>query len=188
MLTPAEVEQFFRLMNMLQFFTNQQIKIFPNLKTLAKFLAEDIDTRVAVRDTLFENIDLIDAFVGANPGEFSDEDLEIALRWKDGHRTGTFFVERHQERHSIWIGSSDNKDVVYCVSGLSQLMEVLIPKYALPCYVEAVLLCFKGRIIYHGILRHHRISFGGGYRASLRETYLRAKQNGQLVESLDPGH
>ena len=188
MFTSAEEDQFFRVMYLLQFFTNQRLKILPKLTTLAKFMAEDIHTTVAVRNALYENIDLIDAFVEANPGDFSDEDLEIALGWKDGHRVGYFFVERHLKKHSIWIGENGNKDVVYCVSSLRYPMEETIPKYMLPFYVEAVLLAFKGRVIYDGILRPLSISFGGGYRARLRETYLRAKQNGQLIESLDPGH
>jgi hypothetical protein len=63
---------------------------------------------------------------------------------------------------------------------------VVIGRERLPVYVKTVLLPFKGRIIADGLLEPHPILFGGGITAELRETYLIAKQNNGIVESLEP--
>jgi hypothetical protein len=57
----------------------------------------------------------------------------------------------------------------------------------LPVWVQAVLLPFKGRIIYDGLLMSRNIIFGSGIRGDLNETYQTARQNGQIIESLEPG-
>jgi hypothetical protein len=57
----------------------------------------------------------------------------------------------------------------------------------LPVWVEAVLLPFKGRIIYDGLLISRNIMFGSGIRGNLNETYQAAKQAGNIIESLEPG-
>jgi hypothetical protein len=40
-------------------------------------------------------------------------------------------------------------------------------------------------MIYDGLLRSYNIFFGSGIKASLREEYLAAKQNGRIIESLE---
>jgi len=55
-----------------------------------------------------------------------------------------------------------------------------------PILVNTVLLPFKGRIIYDGIISAYRMFFGGGIKGELKEVYLTAKQNGRIVESLEP--
>ncbi|MEE9188292.1 MAG: hypothetical protein V3U36_02905, partial [Anaerolineales bacterium] len=51
---------------------------------------------------------------------------------------------------------------------------------------KAVLLPFKGKIIYDGILQGYNVSFGGGIRSDLKETYMTAKQNGRIIDSFEP--
>jgi hypothetical protein len=57
-------------------------------------------------------------------------------------------------------------------------------KSELPRLVKAVLLPFKGQIIYDGLLQGYNIFFGGGVRGNVKEIYLRAKQQGCIVENL----
>lgn len=64
-------------------------------------------------------------------------------------------------------------------------MESSIPREALPVYVKIVLLSFKGRIIYDGLFQPYQVYFGPGIRSGLRETYLTAKQNHRIIESLE---
>lgn len=184
-LQPDEVTQFYRIMHSLLFFVNQRKGISSEVSTLEEFVASGLDMKTASRNALYEDPELIEVFAKANPDHLCGEDIEIVRSWRKGHRRGNFFIERHLRKHSIWIGSGDDgNDTTFCVRGLSQPLDELIPKSALPHYVEAVLLPFKDHIVYDGFLGHHRISFGGSYRARLRETYMRAKQNGKLIESL----
>ena len=59
--------------------------------------------------------------------------------------------------------------------------------YPLPIFVKAILLPFKGRIIYDGLLEGYNILIGPGIHGDLNETYQRAKQAEKIIESLEPG-
>jgi len=56
----------------------------------------------------------------------------------------------------------------------------------LPTYLKTVLLPFKGKIIYDGLIEGYNLFMGSGISASLRNTYRAAKQQGKIIESLDP--
>jgi hypothetical protein len=71
--------------------------------------------------------------------------------------------------------------------GLYDALEEIIHKSRLPMYVRAVLLPFKDRIIYDGLFQSANVFFGGNITAELKEVYLSAKQNGEIIESLEPG-
>lgn len=61
----------------------------------------------------------------------------------------------------------------------------MIHKSYLPLYTKAVLLPFKGKIIYDGLMQSYNMSFGGGIKRSLKETYMKAKQNERIITSLE---
>ena len=52
--------------------------------------------------------------------------------------------------------------------------------------VQAVLLPFKGKIVYDGMLSFYNIYFGKGIRSGLNEAYMAAKQNDRIVTTLEP--
>jgi hypothetical protein len=119
--------------------------------------------------------------VRENPFAFSRDELSIVNSWKN-FISGEFFIERVTRKHAIFIG--ENK--VYGVLALAQPLEVVLSGQPLPVYVKTVLLPFKGKIIYDGLIESHNIIFGGGLMASFKNTYLAAKQQGKIIESLDP--
>ena len=54
----------------------------------------------------------------------------------------------------------------------------------LPVLTETVLLPFKGVIVYDGLMSSYNISFGGGIRRSLNESFKEAKVRHGIVTSL----
>ena len=56
----------------------------------------------------------------------------------------------------------------------------------LPVLVRTVLLPFKGRVVNDGIMQNSNIHFGGNFCRRLKEIYMTAKQNGRIIESLEP--
>jgi hypothetical protein len=52
--------------------------------------------------------------------------------------------------------------------------------------VQAVLLPFKGKIIYDGLMSGYNIYFGSGIRSDLNEVYMTAKQNRRIITTLEP--
>jgi hypothetical protein len=179
-LPKPEADRFFKLMWSLQFFVNQQQQIHPKAKTLEAYTALSSGEKLAVRDALYDNSALIDDYVKANPQGFSDDELAIVQRWKNCVR-GDFYIERFLKKYAIFIKGEE----VYGVLALYDPLDEIIPRAALPQYVKAVLLPYKGQIIYDGLLQGYSLFFGGGITGDLKEIYMTAKQNGRIIVSLE---
>ena len=110
--------------------------------------------------------------------EHSKEELEIVKGWKTFVR-GDFFIERILRNYVIFIQGKK----VYRVSPLNTPFEDIVP--FLPFYVRTVLLPFKGKIVYDGLLEGYNIYIGGGIKAQLKEVYMVAKQQGRIITRLD---
>jgi hypothetical protein len=135
-----------------------------------------------VRNSLYEHPELIDAFIAENPAQLSPEELSIIQSWKNFVKSD-FYIERFLKTGAICIGSGDR---VYLVQGLSNSIQEVLGELPLPIMVKTVLLSFKGRIVYDGLFQPYNVFFGRGIKGDLKETYLAAKQNRRIIESLEP--
>lgn len=184
-LPPDEAALFFRLMWALQFYVNQQLKIVRGPKSAAAYAKLGTQKKYKVREALYQHKELIETFVAENPAGLAPEELSIVATWKRCV-VGDFYIDRFLKRHTIFIsGGKDER--VYGVLGLYEPLEDVAPDWPLPIYVQAVLLPFRGRIIYDGLLAPYSVTFGAGIRGDLNEIYQRAKQAGRIVESLEAG-
>jgi len=178
-LSEQETELFYHLMWALQSYVNLKLKLYPKIKTSDDYADCKTEQRVEVRNALYKNIELIDFFVQENPQNFSQENLSIVSNWKN-FISGDFYIERLLKKYTIFI----QEETVYGVLGITQGFNELIYSSDLPKYVNTVLLPFKGKIIYDGLMGSRNIYFGSGIKSSLKETYLRGKQNNCIIESL----
>jgi hypothetical protein len=156
--------------------------MFPHLDTLEAYRKCSSDEKMQVRDALYANSHLIDAYLQKNPDQFPDEKLEIIGRWRQ-FIAGQFYIERFLKKYAVFISADDQ---VYGVLGLHDPFDVFFHPAQLPVLIKTVLLPFKGQIVYDGLLQTYRISFGRGISSNLKEAYLAAKQQGRIIESLDP--
>jgi hypothetical protein len=180
-LTIQDAEVFFRLMVSLQSYVNMKLGILPHISTVEEYQILSSRERIPVRDALYDNIELIDAYLQEDPQQFQAEEIEILRSWKRFIR-GEFFIERILKKYTIFIGDEN----VYGVLALHESFEEILPFVRLPYYTKAVLLPFKSKIIYDGILEGYNISFGRGIRSDLKETYMTAKQSGRIIDSFGP--
>lgn len=180
-LSEQEVELFYELMWSLQFFVKQKLKLLRKIRTLQDYSDCSQQDKMKVRQTMYENIELIDIFIKENPQNFSDEKLDIVASWKS-FIFDNFHIERILKKYAVFISPKKN---VYAVLALTNDFGEIIHKSQLPLYVKAVLLPFKGKIIYDGLLERYNIYFGGGISSDLKEVYLAAKQNAKIIETLD---
>ncbi|WP_373498390.1 hypothetical protein [Desulfococcus sp.] len=171
---------FFELMWALQYFVNQKFKILPNIKSVDAYVECSPEEKAEVRNALYADIKLIDAFVQQNPQHFSVENLSLVSGWKN-FIPGDFQIERFLKQYAVFIKGGD----VFGVVGLYQGFDELVHRSHLPLHVQAVLLPFKGKIIYDGMFQTYNIHFGGGIKRRLKETYMTAKQNNRIIENLD---
>jgi len=182
-LSEENTHLFYKLMWGVQFYLNQQLQVRPNVQSAQEYAALPMSDKAAVRDALWKNPKLIDAYLDLDPDHLPAGEKEIIYKWKQ-FIADTFHIFRFLKNYTIFIGK---RSQVYGVVGLENTLAELFIGRPLPIMVDAVLLPFKGQIIYDGLLRHHNIFFGSGIRAGLNETYLIAKQNGRIITTLEPG-
>jgi len=185
-LSREDADLFFTLMWAVQFYVNRQFNLLPGLKSAEEYRNVEAEEKLKVRAVLYEHIDdVLDRFVAENPSGLSDDELRIVQSWKR-RVANDFYVLRFLKRHTIFI-SARGSSKVYGVLGLYDSLEDVLYTQPLPVLVKAVLLPFKGVIVYDGLIEWYNIMFGGGIRGDLNETYQRAKQTDRIIESLEPG-
>lgn len=182
LLTPQDVELFFKLHRALMFFVNQRLKVVPDdIASPDAFAALSPEVRLEVRDAFLNHTDLIQSFVDENPAHLPDDELAIVRSWR--HLVaGKFYVFRELKKHTVFL-STDKQPVAYGVLALSQPFEELIGPY-LPVLTQTVLLPFKDMIVHGGLMSSYNISFGPGIRRSLNESFKEAKARHGIVTSL----
>ena len=180
-----EGKLFYKLHPALMFFANERLKLVPDeVAAPEEYTSLPPETRIKVRDALHDQPDLIDEFVRENPFKFTPEELEIVAGWKQAV-AGAFYIFRYLKNYTIFL-SSGSPNKAYGVLALADSFEQLVGPY-LPILTDAVLLPFKGKIIYDGLLSSYRVSFGGGIKRSLNDTYREAKDRLGIVTTLPIG-
>lgn len=183
-LSSEDVNLFYKLMWPLQFYVHQQLQILPHVDSLETYITCSQEEKMQVRNALYENIGLLEAFVAENPAHLAPDELAIVQNWKR-FVAGDFYIERFLKKATIFVESSDPPRV-YAVLGLKDGLEDVFYGRRPPIWVHAVLLPFKGKIVYDGLLTGYNIYFGSGIRGELKEIYMAAKQNRRIIETLEP--
>jgi hypothetical protein len=182
-----EGELFYGLYAALLSFVNRKLNVSSEtFSDSRKYTSTPPEARVAVRDALFAHRELIDEFVRENPANLSVDQLEIVALWKHAV-VGKFYVFRYLKKHTIFLSADEPAYKAYGVLGLADPIEEVINR-PLPVLCNAVLLPFRGQIIYDGLIASYSVFFGGGVRRNLTEDYNRAKETFGIITSLPEGN
>jgi hypothetical protein len=183
-LDPDDLRLFYKLYPSLLCFVNQRQGVTSTpFTTSGGFGRLAIEERLKLRDALVVNMDLIDAFVAENPFRLPEDELEIVRSWKD-LVAGEFYVYRCLKKYTVFLTTGEPV-VAYGVLSLVDSFEDLIG-HRLPHLCKAVLLPFKGRIVYDGMLAGYNVRFGSGILRRLKASYDAAKERMGIVTSLPP--
>ena len=180
-LSPEDAALFFKLMPAMQVFANRRLGIIKGLDEVEQYQKMANEQRIKLRNAFYKRPEIIGDLIQNNPFDFSPDELAIISDWKN-FIAGEFYIERILKKYAIFIG--DNK--VYGVLALTQPFRDVVGGMPLPVYVKTVLLPFKGKIIYDGLIEGYNIFFGGGISSPIENVYKAAKLQGKIVESLDP--
>jgi len=183
LLPPEETTLFLSLYQSLIGFAAVRLGKVAGIADTKTFKSASNEARAEARDQLLDNISLTKAFVKENPDGFREQELFHVTKWEYFVR-GDFFIERDLKNHTVFL-DDETPPKAYGVLGLSNEIVDMIP-YPLPTLVSAVLLPWKGQIIWDGLISIYNISFGGGIKQGLRESYRQAKAQGIII-SLEPG-
>jgi len=180
-LPPEDSALFFKLMPAMQVFANQRLKVIKDIENVEQYQKITNEQRVKLRNAVYKQPALMDDFVRENPFGFSPDELAIVSGWRN-FVAGEFFIERILKKYAIFVGNKK----VYGVLALIEPLQYVLGGRPLPAYVKTVLLPFKGRIIYDGLLEGYNLFFGRGISSDMSNAYRAAKQQGKIIESLDP--
>lgn len=178
-LCKTDADTFYRLMWALQHFVNTKLSIVPEANSVSEYAKYKMEDKLKVRKALLADKKLIEEFVRANPQGFSSNDLAIVSGWWH-FVSGRFYIERFLKKYAIFILG----DEVYGVSGISESFSDIIHPSRLPLCVNAVLLPFKGRIIYDGIFEPYNVMFGRNIMSELKDNYMTAKNEKRIIETI----
>jgi hypothetical protein len=129
-------------------------------------------------------MELLDEFVGENPFSLSRAQLSDAQLFRHSV-VGRFYVERCLKNHAIFLWNGK----VYAVGGLTERIDDVLYRAAgikQGLLLDATLMPFRGRIVWDGIVSLYNVSFGPGTRRQFKDDYVRAKDRGDIISSLDP--
>jgi len=182
LLTPHDLDQFFKLHRALMLFVSQRLKVVSdNVTTTQEFAALAPQDRFKIHQALNANLDLIDSFITENPAKLVRDELDIIHSWR--HLVaGRFYVFRELKNYTVFL-SADSPNIAYGVLALSQPFDELIGPY-LPVLTQTVLLPFKNMIVYDGLISSYNISFGPGIRRNLNQDFKEAKERHGIVTVL----
>lgn len=181
-LSPEDVQLFYKLWWSVLAYTNAQVKIVQKPKTADDIRNHKADEIVKLRDAFYKDAKILENYLHENPDHLSPGELNIMASWRF-RVVGDFYVFRYLKKYAIFLSAKEPTHL-YGVVGLVSPIEEIVPKYALPQLVRTGLLPFRDVIVYDGLFSGYNVTFGGGIRASLTDTYNRMKHREGIIESL----
>lgn len=180
-LTTQEVQRFYHIWFNLLNYVNEKRNLVPTFAASWRAKSISPDEAVSLRDALWKDDSLREAFILENPLGLAATDLDLVKSWQ--HRVSdNFFITQYMKNHAVFI-ADDNKG--YAVHGITDSLEEMTGGYA-PIYVKTVLIPFEDRIIYDSLLSSYPVTFGGGYKSSLKDSYRTIQERGGLISQLPP--
>lgn len=160
--SPAQADRFFAAWFPLLEDVNDVRRIVPRTTSASASLT--VQEALPIRDALWADDSLLDAFVAKNPAGLSADLLDAVARWK--HRVAGMFVAwKRDKKHTIFLRDSNP----HAVLGLRSNLEEVLPR-PLPMLLDAVLLPFEGVIVTDGLFALQNVILGPGIRRSMTES------------------
>lgn len=182
-LSPQETERFYRIWWALLRYANAKLQIIPEMAESAEGQTIAMQDAAEIREALWEDDAIREAFIADNPAALPASDLELVASWQQ-RIAGKFFIVRHLKNYSVLL-TEGSPARAYGVLGLVSSLDEILGDYV-PRYVQAVLLPFEDKIIFDSLLTSFNVYFGSGITGSLNREYRNAQEREGIITSLRP--
>ncbi len=182
LISPEETELFFALYPSVIGFAAGRSGGIEGIRDAGTFKSAPNKAKAQARNHLLNNIQLIKDYMEENPDGFRERELGYMSDWSL-FMQGDFFAVQDLKKYTVFLPADDSTKAYGVLSLTDEIADILPP--TLPLLIKAVLLPWKGQIIWDGLFTICNISFGSGIRGSIRESYRQAKAAG-IITSLDP--
>ncbi len=186
-LSEQESALFYKLWYSIVWGINEKHKIIPRFKkpVYGTRVPVSLEDFAKVNNAMWDNPQWIDDFLSEpDSGEFTEEERSIIALWRKHFVKGRFILVKHLKKYSVLMTFGKNPTFLYGVYGITEPLKDALP-YTAPFAVDLVLLPFGDKIIYSSIASIYSISFGPGYRASIKELYNETKEKYGIIEMLN---
>jgi len=173
-LSEDEAQIFYKLWLSLLDYTNNKYKLNPQLKKLVSAKSINPQDLIPIKNKLWEDKNLIDEYLNMYCDLHSDDEIEIIKGFKR-NIPGTYIIFKHLKKYTVFMSTQDDIKS-YGVIGISNPIDLLFSSSMLPVYVDAVLLPFRGKIIYDSLIIPYNISLGSGIKKGLNQDYRESKE------------
>ena len=181
-LSEKDGQLFYKLWMPLLDYVNKKYKINKKLKNMPGAKVLDPQEVKEIANVLWENTDIIDQYLAELGNLMPDEHREIIASWKNCI-SGTFAMERHLKKGTIFISLEDEK--VYQVQGIISSWEEMFPYAPLPIVMQVTFIPFRDVIISDGLVMEYPIRIGGNMAKQFKDIYMREKKNGTIIRTLE---
>ena len=180
-LPAADAALFIRLHVALLVYVNRKLGVVPGVDSEEAFRKSSMEDKAKIRDSLYASPQLIDSFVAENPARLSSDELTLVAAWKQAV-VGKFYIFRYLKRYTVFLDDKEPPKA-YGVLGITDEIENVFRRDP-PIFVETVLLPWRDKIIYDGLVRFYNVYFGAGIRTSLKDAYQKVKATTGIVETI----
>jgi len=180
-LSEEELEQLHKIQPLLFLYTNRLNGLVKGFVTTEDFFELDFQDKILIRDTINRDKKWIfDKFVEKHKDDLTQSDIEIVLSWKEQIK-GTFIIVKQLKKYAKFISAKEEDDRAYGVYALNDSFDEL---FNLPIWIDTVLLPFKDKIIYDGLILAQNIHFGASIRKRFNNSLSIAEAKYGLITSL----
>jgi hypothetical protein len=178
-LPKKDVELFYKLYHQLLAYANAKYHLLDieSPEDIRRSIPAGLDS---LRKKVYEHPKIINEFITKNPYNLTSSELKIVEEWNRFVK-GEFIILRHLKNYTLFLELEEPPKAYGVLALCSPFDELTHPP---PVMVWTVLLPFKGKIIYDGLLFARNVLFGSGYRESFNDTYQEAKFRFGIIESL----
>ncbi len=178
----AEItELFYKVQSALLVYVNRKLKLTPAAQSLEEIRNLDLDEKIMIRNAMWKNDTLLDSSVEANPSELDGRELELVGQRRRYRIEGRFLVVAYLKSHTV--SFEQVGQIPYGVLALQDDLQIILGS-RLPIMVDGVLLPFKDKITYDGLISSYRVTSGSGARRSINDVFQQAKAKRGIVTRL----
>lgn len=182
-LSKEDADQVHRSISLLLHEANRESKLIEHLDT-RNIERVQLDNALKLQDMIFQGGDFIDSFVKRKGAALKSGDLDVLKGWSR-HVNDHFLLMQHSKEGSKFLHLDRNgKQTAYLVIGMYQDIEEVL-NGPLPIFLQTVLLPYKGRVTYTGLVHYDEVSFGGSMARDIKAIYERTLTTRGLVVSFD---
>ncbi|MDA8218651.1 MAG: hypothetical protein M0Z94_13650 [Dehalococcoidales bacterium] len=180
-LSAVDAALFIRLHVVLLVYVNRKLGLVPGVDSEEAFRASSLEDKLKIRDALYADPQVIDSFIAENPARIPPDELALVATWKQAV-AGKFYIFRYLKRYTVFLNDKEPPKA-YGVLGITDEIEHMFRQDP-PIMVTTVLLPWRDKIIYDGLVQSYNVYFGAGIRGSLNQTYQKIKATTGIIETL----